>query len=198
MPTAMPPAPYRYDAVIVLANMMDAHGRLNAETRARVDLACQALLAGDAPLLVACGSADRLEGELPIAEAIRRYALEHYALPSDALETEPASRDTVGDAVFTERHFAAPRHWSRVLVVTSAYHLARALKIFTFVYGPAIAVEGRAAASDDTPPLRAHEARSLAAFATTFAGIEAGDQAAIFERLRTRHPLYNGEVFPAI
>lgn len=194
----MPPAPYRYDAVIVLANMMDRHGRLNAETSARVDLACQAVLAGDAPRLVTCGSADRLEGKMTIAEAMRRYALDLHGLPDAAVETEPASRDTVGDAVFTKRHFAAPRHWSRVLVVTSAYHLARAIEIFNFVYGATIEVDGRAAASDDNALLRDSEARSLAAFQATFAGVAAGDDAAIFERLRTRHPLYNGEVFPAI
>jgi uncharacterized SAM-binding protein YcdF (DUF218 family) len=194
----MPPAPYRYDAVIVLANMMDRHGRLNAETRARVDLACQAVRSGDAPLLVTCGSADRLEGEMTIAEAMRRDALDVHGLPDAAVETEPASRDTVGDAVFTKRHIAAPRHWSRVLVVTSAYHLARAIEIFNFVYGPLIEVDGRAAASDDNALLREGEARSLAAFQATFAGVAAGDDAAIFERLRTRHPLYNGEVFQAI
>jgi uncharacterized SAM-binding protein YcdF (DUF218 family) len=188
----------RYDAAIVLANLMDAQGRLNDETRARMDCAIALYRAGDVPLIVTSGWDYRDDSDLPIALAMRRYAMEAHGIPEAALIAETTARDTVGDAVFTKLHLALPRGWSRVAVVTSAYHGARSLEVFSFVYGPRFEVALRTAVSDDTPALREAEARSIAAFRGTFDGVAPGDDAAIFARLRERHPFYNGSVYSAL
>lgn len=188
----------RYDAAIVLANLMDAQGRLNDETRARMDCAIELYQRGDVPLIVTSGWDYRDDSDLPIALAMRRYALEERGVPERALIVETSARDTVGDAVFTKLHLALPRAWSRIAVVTSAYHGERSLEVFSFVYGPGFHVALRAADSADTPELREAEAQSLAAFQRTFEGVVAGDDVAIVERLRTRHPFYNGNVYAAL
>jgi|GEM_PF-6742905 len=99
-----------YSAVIVLANLMSAEGILNAESRARMDMAIDAVKAGEAPFLVTCGWAYREDLNLPIAYAMRDYALAAGVL-SDRIIVEKNSRDTVGDAVFTHRNLAIPRSW---------------------------------------------------------------------------------------
>jgi uncharacterized SAM-binding protein YcdF (DUF218 family) len=188
----------RYDAAIVLANLMDAQGRLNDETRKRMDRAVELYRAGDVPLIVTSGWDYREDSDLAIALAMRRYALDEHGLPESALIAEVSARDTVGDAVFSKLHLAHPRGWSRIVVVTSAYHGARSLEVFSFVYGPRFHVALRTAESADTPALREAEAQSLAAFRRTFDGVVPGDDEAIVERLRTRHPFYNGSIHAAL
>ncbi|EEA03768.1 GCN5-related N-acetyltransferase [Burkholderia sp. H160] len=184
----------QFDAAIVLANQMDAQGQINDETRARMDCAVALYQARRVALVVTSGWAYRNDTAISLAEAMRRYAIEAHDLDGNVVVAQNSARDTVGDAVFTKLRLALPLRWSRVMVVTSTYHGARALEIFSFVYGPGFHVALSTAGSPDTAALREAEARSRAAFARTFEGVAPGDDAAIVARLSTRHPLYNGTV----
>lgn len=185
----MNPARYPHDAIIVLANHMDERGQLNTESRARADAAIAAYRAGEAPTLFTTGWTG-VGQKRPIAEVMREYAID-CGVPAQAVIADPRSRDTVGDAVFSKQ-----AGFTRPLVVTSEYHAARAGQIFALVYGAPVAV--RAVPSADTPEIREAEARSLAAFLATFAGVAPHDDAAIWSRLVTRHPFYNGAVYPSM
>jgi hypothetical protein len=187
-----------YDAVIVLANLMDADGNLNDETRARVDAAIEVIETGQAPLLVTCGWAYRDDSDIRIADAMRRYAVERRHIDASRVVAETTSRDTVGDAVFTRRNLSATFGGPRILVATSRYHAARTLEIFTFVYGSSFHIDVVGAGDPATAAQLASEARSLDAFRATFSGVTRGDTDAIFERLRERHPFYNGDVYPKV
>ena len=182
------------NAVIVLGNLMDASGRLNTETRARVETAVHEMRGRNAPMLVTCGWAYRDDSTRCIADAMRDHAIQ-MGIPAEAVHAERAPRDTVGDAVFTLRNLALPRRWRRVVVVTSQYHTARTRSIFAFIYGPDIEIEVVSAPSADTPELQASEARSLEVFRSTFRDVDAGDAAAILTRLKQAHPFYNGAVY---
>lgn len=184
------------DAIIVLANLMDRSGKLNDETTARLTFACDLLKANEGALLVPCGWAYRDDSDICIADAMKSVAVRSLGVSSDCILPERASRDTVGDAVFTKHHLANPHRWTDIVVVTSAYHTERTRQIFSFVYGRPIVVA--TAPSPDTEALRAAEAISSKAFHTTFDGVKAGDDEAIWKRLSTRHPFYNGEIYPAI
>lgn len=186
----------RYDAVIVLGNLMDHLGNLNQESRARVESAARVIHEGKAPLLVTCGWAYRSDSDICIADAMKDYAVRTLRIEPSAIVAERWPRDTVGDAVFTKRNLAALRRWSHVLLVTSDYHLQRACIVFSFVYGPSIQVEGIGVTCAVTEQQKRSEAQSLAAFHNTFLSIAAGDDVAIFERLQTKHPFYNGEIYP--
>ncbi|GEC35749.1 YdcF family protein [Sinorhizobium fredii] len=188
----------KFDAVVVLANLMDAQGVLNDESRERMATAVRALKAGMAPLILACGWPYRDDSDLAIADAMASFATEELQVDSDKVLVERTSRDTVGDAVFSKRNFAIPFGWKRILTVTSSYHQARTLAIFSFVYGPSFHVVVKGAKSDTNASFAASEAKSLAAFHSTFNGIEAGDDVAILDRLRTAHPFYNGAIYSPI
>lgn len=185
-----------HDAIIVLANLMDPSGNLNGETLARLSTAAGLLEAGEASLIVPCGWAYRDDSDICIADAMAKHAESVFGIPKSKIVTQTTSRDTVGDAIFTKRNLSNRRNWQSVIVVTSAYHVARTQEIFSFVYGRTIEVVS--AASDDTPALRASEAKSSAVFRATFSGVMSGDDAAIFERLKSSHPFYNGEVYPSV
>ncbi len=194
----MRPAVEKFSAVVVLANLMDAQGQLNEETQERVKAGVGALKRGLAPILVMCGWAYRDDSDICIADAMARYAVDTLSVDRTSILTEPSSRDTVGDAVLTKRNLANPLNWRRVLVATSAYHCPRTLEIFSFVYGPAAHVEVLPAQGNMTAQLSSSEAKSLAAFRSTFNGVASGNDEAIFQRLREEHPFYNGDVYPKI
>jgi hypothetical protein len=188
----------RYDAIIVLANLMSKQGDLNKETQSRVDLAVDALKSGCAPLLITCGWAYREDSAICIADAMRDYAINHRQIEESCVIVETESRDTVGDAVFTKLNLASPRSWSSVLIVTSDYHAERSRAIFSFVYGPKVLVEAAGAVCENKDHLQENEAASMSAFLRTFEGISAGEGSAIYARLREQHPFYNGQVYPRI
>jgi uncharacterized SAM-binding protein YcdF (DUF218 family) len=106
-----------------------------------------------------------------------------------ALEDE--SRDTLGNAILTAiRHLASlePRP---LAVITSPFHLERAVQTFRHVLGdrwPLTAV-----AADETPDdlaRTASETRYLQETAAFFAGLAPGDLAGCAARLRARSPYY--------
>lgn len=191
------------DAVVVLANLMDAQGRLNDESARRAAKAATLFRACGAAVLVTTGWAYRPDSPLPIADAFRQHLIRHHAIPAERIVADPNARDTVGDAYFTKIGLARPRGWKHVMVVTSDYHVARSQEIFNFIYGPGFTIEavGAEIAKDgasDTIAVAASEQASLDAFRRTFAGITPGDDDAIGERLRRCHPFYNGDIHPRL
>ena len=188
----------KYSAVVVLGNLMSSEGQLNDESSGRMDLAIAAFHSGQTACIVTCGWAYREDSSLPIAEAMRRYAIQVGDVPEDAILTEEHSRDTVGDAVFTKRNIVVPNGWSNLLVATSDYHSARTREIFGFVYGAGFRIDVAGATTDKGDTLSQSEEGSLQAFRRTFEGVQAGHDDAIYERLRTQHPFYNGRVHPQI
>lgn len=185
-----------FDAIIVLANLMDIEGNLNDESAARLAEASRLWHGGAGDILVPCGWAYRPDSDIRIADAMKSHAVDRHGIPSDKIMTETTSRDTVGDAVFTKLNIANPRGWKNVAVVTSDYHAARTEAIFSFVYGKP--VKCFSALSGKTDELILSEARSLEAFRKTFLGVSPGDDEAILDRLATDHPFYNGDIHPAI
>jgi len=184
----------KYDAIVVLGNLMDSEGNLNAETAARVTKAVDLFKAGIAPIIVSCGWAYRSDSAICIADAMVRHSVERLGVAFSDFLVERNSRDTVGDAVFSKVHFYNPRSWSDVLVVTSDYHAKRTSLIFSFVYGRPIKVVS--AASGSSREIRDHEAASMRAFEDTFSGVRPGDDRAIVKRLVSQHPFYNGSTYP--
>lgn len=185
------------DAVIVLANLMDADGILNDESARRAAKAADLFTQTGATALVTCGWAYRPDSDIVIADAFAAHLIRHHGIDPASIVVEPHSRDTVGDAYFTKANLALPRRWRRLLVVTSDYHAARTGEIFDFIYGDdaEVSVVG---ADIDPAARQGDEAASLAAFRATFQGIRRGDTAAILERMRLSHPFYNGQVHPRI
>lgn len=125
MPTA--------DAIVVLGGNT-ANGRANwflpydKETAiVRVDAAAELYLAGRAPKVVLSGGA--LEGDVSEARGMA-HAIRQQGVPESALILENASRTTYENATLTEDQLKA-RGIGKVLLVTSALHMPRAMAAFS-------------------------------------------------------------------
>ena len=186
-----------YDCIIILANEMDRHGNLNAESTSRVQLAVDCYKKEPSATLITCGWDYRADSDLCIGDVMKAYA-EELGVPSDKIIAELNSRDTVGDAFFTKLNLLSNHPWKDLLVVTSDYHVDRAHTIFKFVCGPNYNVKVLGAGSFDSPEKQNAERASLEAFEQTFAGVSAGDIKQVYQQLSTRHPFYNGEVYRKI
>jgi uncharacterized SAM-binding protein YcdF (DUF218 family) len=98
--------------------------------------------AGWAPRLIFSGAAQ--DGGFSNAEVMRTMAIED-GVPSEAILVDPAGDDTYGNAVHTKKLMEAHSLKSAILV-TSPYHLQRAVVTFRGVYdGSGIRVIGRSA-----------------------------------------------------
>lgn len=180
--------------IILLANEMDSACLLNDESLGRAELAAELFVEMSPNLIIPCGWAYRSDCDTPIAEVLGSYLISEKAIPAVNIHTEIRSRDTVGDAVFT-REFIGDKVISEdITVVTSDYHVERTRHIFEFVYGFPVEVVG--AATPYGLNLLPSETNSINAFNQTFSGIEKGKFDAIYSRMLSEHPFYNGKSHP--
>jgi uncharacterized SAM-binding protein YcdF (DUF218 family) len=186
-----------YDAVIVLANEMDANGVLNKESAVRANLAAKLADELQIPFVVTCGWAYRKDSVIKIADAFKSY-LVNIGLESERIITEVNSRDTVGDAVFTRSNVVELMGFTKICIVTSNYHVARTRKIFDFVYGAKFYLSVEAAEVEFSGSILNKEIESQLSFEKTFEGIQSGDLEQIMYVLRKSHPFYNGMIYPEI
>ena len=126
---AIPPA----EAAVVLGGAVRAAsaGRpfvdLSASTD-RVWHAARLYHAGKAPLLVLSGGDDRATSEMSEAHAMGKFLAE-LGVPTQALLLEENSRNTAENAAFSAR-LLQQKGIQRVLLITSAMHMPRALAHF--------------------------------------------------------------------
>lgn len=131
-PHVLPDALPKAQAIVVLGGNT-ANNRKNwfepfeANTASpRIDTAALLYQAHRAPLIVLSGAA--LDGSVSEAEMMAN-ALEQKGIPRQALVVEVASFTTYENARYT-RHTLDERHINRVLLVTSALHMPRAMAAF--------------------------------------------------------------------
>lgn len=126
-----------YDVVVVLGGMIEpsstAAGRLELnDCGERILAAADLLRTGQAKnVLISGGTAFPQPGETPEAEVLARW-LREQGFPAERIFSEPASRNTRENATLSAPIIAA-HGWKRVLLVTSAWHAARALGCFRAV-----------------------------------------------------------------
>ncbi|BDG01783.1 YdcF family protein [Anaeromyxobacter oryzae] len=124
-----------YDVVIVLGGMVDASasrasGAVELTAAAdRIVRAAALLRAGQArDVLLSGGLVFPVPGDRPEADQLRRVLLEAGVAP-ERIFVESASRNTRENAVESAR-IVRERGWRRLLLVTSAAHMPRALGCF--------------------------------------------------------------------
>jgi len=186
---------------VVLANLMNNKGELNAETKARIDLA--ASIDSELPwdVILLCGWEYRPDCSMAIADAMKAYILAQFPGLADKSVCQKFSRDTVGDAVFAciclGELFTARSSFD-LHVITSDYHAKRALEIFGFVFGESSSISVRGVTGFGEKISAAKEIRSLEAFRNTFSDASAGDLNSIYLSLMNNHPFYDGSIHPQI
>jgi uncharacterized SAM-binding protein YcdF (DUF218 family) len=121
------------DAIVVISG---------DEAQARYRDGLRLYRAGWAPLLIFSGAA--WDGSPSNAEAMRKMAIEE-GVPQSAILVEPAGEDTYGNAVGT-RELMVTRGLHSAILVTSPYHLQRAVLTFRGVFeGTGVRILGRSA-----------------------------------------------------
>lgn len=119
------------DAIVVLggATRGDVHlgslGDLNAQAD-RLLTAAALYKAGKAPVIVASGGAS--EGARPEAELMREI-LAVMGVPGERIVLEGVSRDTRENALYSAQ-LLKQKGRERILLVTSAFHMRRAVALF--------------------------------------------------------------------
>lgn len=116
----------QYDVIVVLGAMVEKDGTAGQMLRNRIAKAAELYYEGAAPKLILTGAAAHnrwVEAEVMAA------GLQALGVPQNALILESRARTTAENAHFSATIIAEHR-WQRVLLVSSAPHLARATALF--------------------------------------------------------------------
>lgn len=126
------------DAIVVLAGGVAADGSLPHWVRSRVERGVTLWRNGTAPRIIMSGRwgfGERGSPPITEAQAMKRLAL-HLGVPAKCILTEEQSQDTIGNAYFTQTTLLVRPGWTRLVIVTSDYHLVRTRYVFQKILGP--------------------------------------------------------------
>ena len=147
----------------------------------------------------------RKDCKLSLADAFSNYLKEKEKLRKCTILCQRFSRDTVGDAIFSylflehlNRKFYKS---SKIIVISSQYHIKRVEYIFTRIFNLKINFIGVPDKKFNYPlvdKLKNSEERSLNEFKESFDDVESGNIFLFYKKLREIHPLYNGEIHQKI
>ncbi|MBP1730557.1 MAG: hypothetical protein H6Q55_986 [Deltaproteobacteria bacterium] len=120
------------DAIVVLGGGVlenapdpDGPGVVSADSLARLYGAYRAHSAIKKPIIISAG---QVFGRQPEAEVSRRVLLKWGVAPQNVI-VEIRSRDTAENALYTAE-ICQRKNWRKVVLVTSAYHMRRAVILF--------------------------------------------------------------------
>jgi hypothetical protein len=182
------------ELAVVLGGGLAADGAPLASTAARAHKAAQ--LARERPELVVICSGDRqLEapGGTPSEAALMRDLIAARGIDPERVVIEDESRDTIGNAVLTAVRYLKDIEPRPLAVITSPFHLERAVETFRHVLGYPWQLEAVASGeTDDDVERAARETRYLQETTKLFTGVRPGDFSAMAQRLRDRWPYYAG------
>ncbi len=185
--------------LIVLSHCMSTCCELGVESVARSLLAAERFSSGDYEFLITIGWAYRKDCDTPISDVVKDFIVANSDIDDQSVVSLAASRDTVGDAYYSLEYL---QHVSldEIHIVTSDYHVRRTEMIFKKIFNDRVVIRvfgaKTDAISDDSTLLR--ERDSIEAFKRTFALTDCSSIEAIYNTLSTRHPFYNGKVYPRI
>jgi len=156
---------------------------LTRRVRHGVETALRASKRGESILLFSGGKTSVAESEASIMQ--REYELNYpdAAIPSIL---ENRSLDTIGNAYFSARILNRLGH-SRIVVVTSPFHVPRSKYIFSFILGRRVESSTFGTVPATVPE---EEKAPLEMAKHLFAGIKRGDLDAVWERMLIMHPYY--------
>jgi len=127
-------ASFNADAGVVLgAAVWRGHGlgeRPSPALRERLDVGYDLLTKGAIPSLVVTGASDA-PGEVPEAEVARKDLLKRGVDPSRIIE-ETNSHTTLEQVRFLHDDLLGKQNWSRFVIISDQYHLARVVEMCRF------------------------------------------------------------------
>tara|TARA_A100001011_G_C13930207_1_gene682842 strand:+ start:114 stop:659 length:546 start_codon:yes stop_codon:yes gene_type:complete len=172
---------------------------LGVESVARSELAIEKFSNDNYEFLITIGWAYRADCTTPIADVVSDFILDNSNITRDLIKSLTSSRDTVGDAYYC-LEYLSETSLSEIHIVTSDYHMDRVNLIFNRMFGDSfkITVFGAKTEALDDQAIIKHEKQSIEAFARTFKNVDFSSKNSIFTALASRHPFYNGKIYPKI
>jgi hypothetical protein len=127
-----------FDSIVIPGGGIREGGQVTPWAAARFDCALQR----DCGQLFVCLSAGTthrpppLEGGFPVLESVAgaRYLVSR-GVKAERIRLESTSYDTIGNGYLTRLMHADPAGWTRMLVITSSFHMPRTKAIFEWVFG---------------------------------------------------------------
>jgi uncharacterized SAM-binding protein YcdF (DUF218 family) len=175
------------EVAVVLGGGFSGDGKPSASTTARARAAAH--LAQKRPDLAIITSGSHGDGPAPAKTeaAVMADLIQAAGVARERVFLEERSRDTIGNAVEVAARYLARIEPRPIYLVTSPFHLERALVVFRNVLGFAWQVQAVAAEDTDDDLKRANSETSfLQETFTFFEGIKPGDMAAIDKKYRAR------------
>jgi len=125
----------KIEAIIVLGYESN-NGKLSGLCSQRLERAFELYSEEKVPVILSGGYSLKVKKGVGTSEAktMKRTAIKLGINEKDII-LEEESRDTQGNAYFTKQ-IIKQKGWSRILVVTSDFHLIKAKFFFDFIYGP--------------------------------------------------------------
>ncbi len=182
-----------FDAIVVLACGIDEDGQLHEDPKESVDLAVQIYKEGRAPLIIFSGSLSykaTFTPPLNEAQAMKAYAADQ-GIPAKDMLIEDDSKDTLGNAYFTKKKYLVPKNLKYIIVILGPNHsLERVKYIFDKVLGGAYETSFLEHYAN-RPGESEREHRSLAILRQWLDTISDGDDKAIYNLMKSKHPAYS-------
>lgn len=174
------------EIAVVLGAGLEDDGGPTETTLARADAAASLARERDIGFIVSGSHGDEPTPQHTEAHFMAER-LAANGIPRSRIFLEDESRDTVANAALVAERYLAEIAPRPLVIVTSPFHMARALAIFAMVLGPSWPLEGQLArhtgqdeAREPTETLYLGHARAL------LEGTTPGDIAAIAARVRAR------------
>ena len=113
---------------------MDQEGNLGRESQGRAMIASKLFQKCAVDYMITLGCDYRIDSPKKISDVMKYFIIANYHIKPNSIISEPRSRDTVGDAVYTAiiKELGLKIKQSMLSQVTSQ---ERALAIFKFIFG---------------------------------------------------------------
>lgn len=184
----------KIDAIVVLGGGITADGILSPATRERLDyLLKKGKTLLQAPIILSgrwSGFA-KAKPHTTEAQEMKRHLTRH-GIGARQIILESESLDTISNAVFVRRIVDRRRYWKKILLITSNWHMKRAVWIFRRIFGknyqiiPLSAMSGK----EVKEQRKGYENYLLVVAQRFLRDIPAGSKELI-ELLRAEHPFYS-------
>jgi len=126
----------KIDVIIILGCGADKQGVVSRITKERLDFFLEKKNKfSNMPILLSgrCSGLERNKPKITEAQAMKRY-LVAKGINSTRIYLEMRSLDTVSNAIFSEKIVKKHKNWRHLLLITSDWHMKRALWIFKKVF----------------------------------------------------------------
>ena len=126
----------KIDVIIILGCGIDKQGAVSRITKERLDFFLgKKNELSDIPILLSgrYSGLERNKPKITEAQAMKRYLIAKGINPI-RIYLEMRSLDTVSNAIFSEKIVKKHKNWKHILLITSDWHMKRALWIFRKVF----------------------------------------------------------------